>query len=211
MDAWVWVVIGVVVVVVVLVAAAALLSRRRRAHLKDRFGPEYDRTLDTAESRRRAERELKEREARFDELTLQPLAPAARERYTQRWTSLQSRFVDQPQIAVADADSLITEIMRDRGYPVDDFDSKSELVSVGHANVVEQYRKGHMIYRKTVEGTASTEDLRQAVVAYRALFEELVSDDDREVDVRRDDPRDDEMPRDTRPLDDVQRDDARQR
>jgi hypothetical protein len=179
MDTWMWIVIAAVVVVaVILIAAAVFARRRRRSHLKERFGPEYDRTVDSADRRRQAERELHEREQRHDQLELRPLAPAARERYEQRWATLQSDFVDRPQVAVADADSLIVVVMRDRGYPVEDFDSNRDLLSVEHGRVVDDYRKGHELYLRTVEGTASTEDLRQAVVAYRSLFEELVRDDD---------------------------------
>jgi len=109
-------------------------------------------------------------------LSLQPLAPAVRDRYQTRWDEMQSHFVDRPQVAVADADSMITQVMRDLGYPVDDFESNAWLISVEHANVVAKYREGHDIYTKTVEGRATTEDLRQAVLAYRALFEELMRD-----------------------------------
>jgi hypothetical protein len=173
MDTWVWILIAVVVVALVVIVLAAR-SRSRRHGLHNRFGSEYDRTVEDADSRRKAERELREREAEHDELDLRPLTDSARERYTERWESLQSRFVDRPQVAVADADDLLTQVMRDRGYPVDDFEAKSRLVSVDHPDVVENYRKGHGIYLKTVEGSASTEDLRQAVISYRALFDELV-------------------------------------
>ena len=149
-------------------------ARRRHRHLEGRFGSEYGRTVDGAESRRKAERELREREAEHAELDLRPLSDAARERYETQWDALQQNFVDRPQVAVADADSLVTDVMRERGYPIDDFDAKSRLVSVDHPDVVENYRRGHSIYIKTVEGKASTEDLRQAVISYRALFENLV-------------------------------------
>jgi len=174
MDAIVWIVIAVVVVLVVVVALAAASSRRRRHHLQTRFGSEYDRTVDGADRRREAERELREREARHDELDLKPLSDASRQRYTQQWQEMQSGFVDRPQVAVADADRLITDLMRERGYPVDDFDTRSELVSVDHPDVVENYRTAHGIAVKTVEGRTSTEDLRQAVISYRALFEEML-------------------------------------
>jgi len=174
MDAIVWIVIAVVVVLVVVVALAAASSRRRRHHLQTRFGSEYDRTVDGADRRREAERELREREARHDELDLRPLSDASRQRYTQQWQEMQSGFVDRPQVAVADADRLITDLMRERGYPVDDFDTRSELVSVDHPDVVENYRTAHGIAVKTVEGRTSTEDLRQAVISYRALFEEML-------------------------------------
>jgi hypothetical protein len=177
MDTIVWIVIAVVVVLVVVVALAAASSRRRRHHLQTRFGSEYDRTVEGADRRREAERELREREARHDELDLRPLSDASRQRYTQQWQEMQSGFVDRPQVAVADADRLITDLMRERGYPVDDFDTRSELVSVDHPDVVENYRTAHGIAVKTVEGRTSTEDLRQAVISYRALFEEMLVDE----------------------------------
>jgi len=177
MDAWIWIVIAVVVVLVIVVAIAAVASRRRRHHLQQRFGSEYDRTVEGADRRRDAERDLRDREARHDELELRPLSEASRQRYTEQWQDMQSGFVDRPQVAVADADRLITDLMRERGYPVDDFDTRSELVSVDHPDVVENYRTAHGIAARTVEGRTSTEDLRQAVISYRALFEEMLVDD----------------------------------
>ena len=177
MDAWIWIVIAVVVVLIVVAVVAAASSRRRRHHLQERFGSEYDRTVEGADGRRHAEQELREREARHDELELHPLSDASRQRYTQQWQEMQSGFVDRPQVAVADADRLITDLMRERGYPVDDFDTRSELVSVDHPDVVENYRTAHGIAVRTVEGRTSTEDLRQAVISYRALFEEMLVDD----------------------------------
>jgi hypothetical protein len=152
-------------------------SARRRKHLKQRFGQEYDRTVAAADSRRKGEIDLRAREEKHALLNLQPLSPSARDRYQTRWAELQTNFVDRPQVAVADADSLITQVMRDLGYPVDNFEANAWLISVDHADVVVKYREGHDIYTKTVEGTATTEDLRQAVLAYRALFEELMRDD----------------------------------
>jgi len=177
MDTWIWVVIVAVVVVVVLAIVAAAVSRRRRRHLQERFGSEYDRTLEGADHRRDAERQLRDREARHDELDLRPLSEASRQRYTQQWSDMQSGFVDRPQVAVSDADRLITDLMRERGYPVDDFETRSDLVSVDHPDVVENYRTAHGIAQRTVEGRTSTEDLRQAVISYRALFEEMLSDE----------------------------------
>ncbi len=169
MDAWVWILIVVAAVVVVVALASWFAQRRRRRRmLHDRFGPEYDRSLESARSRRKAEGELAGR-------AKQP----ARDRYAAQWSELQTRFVDVPQVAVAEADELTTQVMRDRGYPVDDFESQSEMVSVDHPDVVQNYRTGHDIYTKTTRGEASTEDLRKAVVAYRALFEELVTDGER--------------------------------
>jgi hypothetical protein len=180
MDAWVWILIAVVAFVVV-VGAALLFARqrRRRGMLRDRFGPEYDRSVESARSRRKAEGELAGRADRRDELEIRPLTTVARERYRAQWGELQGRFVDRPVVAVADADELITQVMRERGYPVDDFESQSALISVDHPDVVQNYRTAHSIYARTVDGTASTEDLRQAVVAYRALFDDLLADGDR--------------------------------
>jgi len=177
MDTWIWIVIAVVVVLAIVVAVAVASSRRRRRHLQQRFGSEYDRTVESADRRRDAERDLQEREARHDELELRPLSDASRQRYTQQWQEMQQGFVDRPQVAVADADRLITDLMRERGYPVDDFDTRSDLVSVDHPDVVENYRTAHGIAARTVEGRTSTEDLRQAVISYRALFEEMLVDD----------------------------------
>jgi hypothetical protein len=179
MDTWIWIVIAAVVVVVVIALALMALARsRRRHHLQERFGPEYDHTVEGAGRRRQAERELREREQRHDELDLRPLSEASRQRYTQQWQEMQSGFVDRPQVAVADADRLITDLMRERGYPVDDFETRSDLVSVDHPQVVENYRTAHGIARRTVDGRTTTEDLRQAVVSYRALFEEMLLDDE---------------------------------
>jgi hypothetical protein len=177
MDTILWIVIAVVVVLVVVAVVAAAASRRRRHHLQSRFGSEYDRTVEGADRRREAERDLRDRESRHDELELHPLSDASRQRYSQQWQEMQSGFVDRPQVAVADADRLITDLMRERGYPVDDFDTRSELVSVDHPDVVENYRTAHGIAVRTVEGRTSTEDLRQAVISYRALFEEMLVDE----------------------------------
>jgi hypothetical protein len=178
MDTWIWIVIAVVVVLVLVALVAAASSRRRRHHLQQRFGPEYDRTVEDADRRRQAERDLRAREERHDQLELRPLSDASRQRYAQQWQEMQQGFVDRPQVAVADADRLITDLMRERGYPVDDFDTRSELVSVDHPDVVENYRTAHGIAARTVEGRTTTEDLRQAVISYRALFEEMLVDDD---------------------------------
>jgi len=177
MDTWLWILIAVAAVVVVVAVVTMFLLRRRRRHaLRDRFGPEYDRRVDGAKSRRKAEGDLAGRAKRRDDLELRPLSQAARDRYAEQWDDLQSRFVDVPQAAVVQADELVVMVMRDRGYPVDDFESQSALVSVDHPNVVQNYRIGHDVRDKTTKGEATTEDLRQGVVAYRALFDELLHD-----------------------------------
>jgi len=181
MDAWVWIVIAVVVAAVIVVVALVALQRRRRSRLQGRFGPEYDRAVE-GERRGRAERGLKDRVRRRDELEIRPLSSAARERYAAQWHELQARFVDQPEQAVGEADVLVSEVMRERGYPVDDFEAQAELISVDHPHVVENYRTAHGTHVRQGERRASTEDLRAAVVAYRSLFDELLSDSEERVD-----------------------------
>jgi hypothetical protein len=174
MDAWVWVVIAVAIVIVVLgVIWFAMRGRESRA-LKNRFGPEYDRVAADAPTKRDAEAELREREARHEEFDIRPLDDAARADYGKQWEDVQARFVDDPGVAVAQADSLIQNVMRDRGYPVEDFDTRAADLSVEHPDVVENYRAGHGIATAYERGSAGTEELRQAVKHYRALFAELV-------------------------------------
>jgi len=178
MDAWVWILIAVgVVVVVLLVLGAVARARRRRTHLQGRFGSEYDRTVDDAGKRRTAERDLRAREEERDQLDLRPLSPASRSRYLHDWEALQSKFVDRPQVAVTEADALVTDVMRECGYPVDDWERRSALVSVDHPDVVEHYRTAHSISERSITSGATTEDLRVAVVSYRALFRELVEEE----------------------------------
>jgi hypothetical protein len=172
-DAWVWVLI---IVVLLAVALALWLAARKKKtdHLQDRFGPEYERTVTASGSRRDAEADLAEREKRRSELAIRPLAPASRERYITSWRDTQARFVDDPAAALSDADRLVQGVMAERGYPVDNFDQRAADISVDHPQVVENYRAGHGISLATEHGEASTEDMRQAMVHYRALFEELL-------------------------------------
>jgi hypothetical protein len=174
MSTFAWIAIAAAVIVVAVIVLAAIFGRDRRRRLQDQFGPEYDRTVESADKRRDAERDLRDRVERHDALELHPLSDTARARYEQAWGELQTRFVDQPQIAVSAADGLVSSVMRDRGYPVDDFEEQSALVSVDHPRVVENYRRGHEIYVKAADGAASTEDLRVAVISYRDLFDELM-------------------------------------
>jgi hypothetical protein len=176
MPGWAWALVAVgALVVVALVIWQAMKQRRTRA-LQGRFGPEYDRTLDGAESKRDAEAELSARADRRDELEIQPLTTAARERYLVEWQRVQAKFVDNPDGAVRDADMTIQSVMADRGYPVDDFEQRAADVSVDHPQVVENYRLGHRLARASSLGDGTTEDLRQAMQHYRLLFEELVED-----------------------------------
>jgi len=177
METWVWIVIGVVVAIVVLGVLLSALRTRRTRSLQGRFGREYDRTVDKAGGRREAEQELMEREKRHDELELRPLSQDARERYLQQWQATQGRFVDDPTGAVSEADDLVQRVMRDRGYPVDDFEQRAADISVEHPELVEKYRTANGIARASERGEASTEDLRHSVRHYRALFVELLEVD----------------------------------
>jgi len=174
MPSWAWVLIGVAVVVVLAAAVWQALARRRTGRLQNRFGPEYDRQVADADSRRAAEAELQAREERRQRLEITPLSRAARDRYLQTWQVVQAQFVDDPRGAVAAADRLIQSVMTERGYPVEDFDQRAADVSVDHPQVVENYREGHRLARASADGSDSTEHLRQAMRHYRALFDELV-------------------------------------
>jgi hypothetical protein len=170
------VIVVVVAVVLAAVALVLLLNKRRRTDaLRARFGPEYERTVATTGKVSDAERVLAEREKRVAEFHLHPIAADEAQRYTTSWKSVQARFVDDPRTAVLEADRLIGDVMRARGYPVGDPARQIEDLSVEHAQVLEHYRAGRVIVARHEQGQASTEDLRQAMVHFRALFEELVS------------------------------------
>ena len=168
-------IIAIVVVIVVLVVAVLVarpLMRRRR--LRERFGPEYDRALESHDNRAVAERDLIEREKRYRELDQRPLAPEARDRYAAQWTQVQAQFVDEPEGAVTEADRLVTIVMRERGYPTEGFEQQLADLSVEHANTLEHYRAAHHIRQGIGTGETSTEDLRNAMVHYRELFVDLL-------------------------------------
>jgi hypothetical protein len=184
MPAWVWVVIAVAVVAVVGLVVWQAVDKRRTSRLRERFGPEYDRTMDSAASRRDAESELRAREDRRRRLDVKPLSQAAYDRYTASWQAIQAQFVDDPRAAVAAADSLIQSVMADRGYPVEDFEQRAADVSVDHPQVVENYREGHRLAQASADGSDSTEDLRQAMRHYRALFDDLLEVDASEPTAR---------------------------
>jgi hypothetical protein len=135
----------------------------RTKQLQHRFGPEYDRTTRAAKSKREAESELGARQARREQLDIRPLSASARERYTVRWQTVQAQFVDNPDGSVASAAQLIQAVMEDRGYPVEQFESRASDISVDHPEVVQNYRQGHRLARQTANGKGSTEDLRQAL------------------------------------------------
>jgi hypothetical protein len=180
MPGWGWVLIAIVALAVVALAVRQVLARRRTGQLRDQFGPEYDRTLEESDNRREAESNLSAREQRRAELDIRPLPVAACERYDRQWVGIQAQFVDNPHAAVAAADSLIQDVMRDRGYPVEDFDQRAEDVSVDHPQVVANYREGHRLASRTADGHGTTEDLRLAMRHYRALFTELLEPADDE-------------------------------
>ena len=170
------VVIVVVLAVIVIVLAAALIARpaMRRRQLKSEFGPEYDRTVEDKGDVRSAEHELTNRQRRHQELELKPLSDDHRARYLRDWSAVQEEFVDSPKAAVGKADQLIGEVMTDRGYPAGDFDQQAADLSVEHSSVLGHYRTAHTISQRPNSDPASTEDLREAMVHYRTLFEDLV-------------------------------------
>jgi hypothetical protein len=174
----IWVLVAILAIA--LVAVGVLLYRQRRSQqLREGFGPEYERTIAETGDRRAAERELGERRERRAKLEIRELEPDARDRYAERWRAAQRAFVDQPAAAVADADRLVGEVMHERGYPVDeDFERRAADVSVDHPVVVDNYRAAHAISTRAVRDETSTEDLRQALVHFRALFVELLGHDE---------------------------------
>jgi Tfp pilus assembly protein PilX len=174
-SATVTVIIVVVVLVVALIIAATMTARRRR--LQQRFGPEYDRAVSEQDSRLRAEAELTERERRVRKLGIKPLSEAARTRYLEQWQGIQENFVDAPETAVADAYTLVTTVMRERGYPATDDDQAMADLSVEHASTVSHFRAAQEITRNVADGNVDTEELRQALIHYRELFTDLLGED----------------------------------
>lgn len=164
------------VVAVLIVAGIFLMQRRRTEQLQSRFGPEYDRALREAGDKRKAEAELQDREKRVEKLSIRPLDPAQRDRFAAEWQRVQAEFVDDPENSVRDADILLQEVMSTRGYPVQNFDQVAADVSVDHPTVVQHFRTAHDIARRHSRGEGNTEDLRNAMINYRALFDELVAD-----------------------------------
>ena len=164
----------ILVVLVVLLGGALLFQSYRSRQLRSRFGPEYEREVEAAGNRRKAEAELANRAKRVDNLNIRPLRNEDREQFIGRWQRVQAEFVDDPERSIAGADSLLGEVMAARGYPVSNFDQMAADVSVDHPKVVQNYRAGHAIAVRHQRGEANTEDLRQAMIHYRELFAELV-------------------------------------
>jgi len=167
-------VIIIVAAIVVVAIAAGVVYKGRRRRLRRRFGPEYDSLVQERGSRRKAEAELAERERRVRGLDIRPLDPAARSRYARRWTAIQEHFVDGPPQAVADAQGLVMAVMSERGYPTEGDDQVLADLSVDHADALDHYRVAHGISQRAADNLASTEDLRQALIHYRALFRDLL-------------------------------------
>ena len=166
----------VVAVVVVIAVAAFLFFRMRSARLRSRFGPEYDRAVKETGSAYKAEAKLEKLEKRVQKFSIHPLRPEDVDRFRNAWRVVQARFVDDPRTALGDADLLVGQLMTARGYPMSDFEERAAEISVDHPLVVEHYRSGHEIAARHAQGRASTEDLRQAMIHYRTLFEDLMGE-----------------------------------
>jgi hypothetical protein len=164
----------IILVIAVLVWLFVQKRRSTTAVLRKKFGPEYERAVLKHGSERKAEAKLVDREKRVEKLNIRDLDPTEYERFSKRWESVQSRFVDSPKGAVAEADDLVSSLMSTRGYPVSDFDQRVADISVDHPRVVENYRSAHEIALRVGRDAATTEDLRTAMIHYRSLFEELV-------------------------------------
>jgi hypothetical protein len=170
-------IIVVVIILGLLAVAAAFVNReRQRRALQNRFGPEYAHTVEGVGGKKEAEADLRERIGQRNSLVIKPLGPTERDRYQQEWRQVQAAFVDAPGPALGQADSLVTNVMVARGYPVEDFDTRADLVSVDHPQVIENYRRAHRVFVASRTGAAATDEMRQAFVSYRSLFSELVED-----------------------------------
>jgi hypothetical protein len=177
MPVWEWITIAasVVIVVAALIVAASFVSGRAKSkRLKAHYGREYERLVSETGGEKAAEKELTARERKHDKLDIVPLTPSALSDFSTRWHQVQTGFVDNPTTAVGVADRLVTEVMRERGYPVDDFDQRAADISVDHPQIVENYRTAHGIHLSQEHGDVNTEQQREAFVHYRALFEKLL-------------------------------------
>ena len=182
MSATEWIVVGAgiaILVIVALLLIARVASSRRRTHLREQFGPEYERTVEVAGSRRQAEHELVDRERQHSELDLKPLSSSARTRFNDEWQTIQQRFVDDPEGAAAQAERLVRRVMDERGYPPDnDTTDRAKLVSVDHPDIVDRYRHGcETLERRSSARDERTETLRLAMVDFRAVLESLLETD----------------------------------
>ena len=169
-------VIGIIVVLAAIGAAVVVAQRQRSRQLRTHFGPEYDHALEGfGHHKRAAERALVDRAHRVDKLEIRPLEPARRDEFDSHWRAVQAQFVDDPTVAIDEAHTLLSTVMREEGYPTTNFDEEVELLSVHHPNTVQHYRAAHQLADARARGTGRTEDLRQAMIHYRALFEDLLN------------------------------------
>jgi hypothetical protein len=170
------IIFSVILIGVAGIAALVLLRKRKTKRLRTRFGPEYARAVQESGGRRQGEAGLQEREKRVEGFAIRPLVPTDRERYIASWRKVQAQFVDDPKSSVTEADRLLGDVMSTRGYSVSDFEQRSADISVNYPLVVENYRAAHEIAARHARGQAGTEDLRQAMIHYRTLFDELVGE-----------------------------------
>jgi hypothetical protein len=169
-------IVAIIVAVALVVLVIGTITAMRRRQLRQRFGPEYDRVANEMRSQRKADAELAERERRVRSLDIHPLDETIRVKYAAEWTAIQERFVDQPEQAVTQAGLLVTSVMKDRGYPTEDHDQILADLSVEHAGTLDHFHAAHQISMQAEEGTAATENLRLAMLHYRALFSDLLGE-----------------------------------
>jgi hypothetical protein len=175
-----YIIIAVVVIVVIMgaIMAPTFARRKKSQKFQSKYGPEYDRTVQTAGNEKKAQAELNGRQKHVDTLNIRPLSVSERERYQAEWTAIQAKFVDQPGQATVEADHLIMEVMKVRAYPISDFDQRAADISVNYPNLVSNYRAAREIAIKNEQHTATTEELRQALIHYRSLFDELLKEEE---------------------------------
>ena len=173
------IIVAIVVVALIIVGVVLMIWRKREGErLKQQFGPEYERQVrEAGGSRAKAEAELLKREKRVEKLDIKPLPPERRDAFAADWQQVQAKFVDDPERSIALADALVAEVMKARGYPVDDFEQRAADISVEHPGLVQNYRAAHDIAVRRSQGKADTEDLRSALIGYRSLFDELLHAD----------------------------------
>ena len=173
-DSQTWIILAAAVALAVVAVGAWFYRKKQSDRLREHFGPEYDRTVNELNSRTKGESELKAREKRVERLELLALAPPEAARFSEAWKALQGRFVDNPKGVVVQAEQLVRELMEKRGYPMGDFERRAGDISVDHPDDVANYRAAQAIAVRDRQGSADTEELRKAVVHYRALFDELL-------------------------------------
>jgi len=174
MDPRILIPVIVVAAAMIVIAVILIMRNRRRTHLKQQFGPEYDRAVAEHGDARKADLVLLEREKRVEKFSLRPLTPSDRERYAEDWAAIQRRFVDDPSNAVNQADTLVNTVLVARGYPVGDFEQRAADISVNYPALVQNYRSAREVMVRHSQSHSSTEDLRLAMVNFRSLFDELL-------------------------------------